>query len=302
MESDNPINDENFNVLLYISGLSSKDDLPDEIINNCENWLSDFTQNSNLNAKTNEFGNCELDKVPHSKIINKPIDHISEINEISTVIYNDILTSLEATMVKDNVSINDDVKFSSSKTNSAINENNLTDYKSLNEELPIHAFKHVDIIHSEISRNMPMDYVKLNKILSSKVTDITPLNEEISIESEEQKSASNFDEIHNKVEIASNANNKNAFKNPNTTSKPEIFQQFKCKVCDYITEDIKDFGNHLKNVHNEILYNPTRYPYECHKCNFRCRGKLTLEKHLKKEHPNPPHTGRGRHLRQNFPT
>ena len=180
MENINLLNDEDLNALLYISGLSTKDDLDENVIDNCVNWLSDFTQNSNLNGKTNEFGNCELDKVPDSKISDKSIKHISINHEISTAVYNDILASLEATLFIDNTSVIEKVEIA--EKNSTIRENNPKDYKSLNEELPINDFKYINVIHSKISNNQPKGFksLSLNQQLSivAKDTNISD-NEEI---------------------------------------------------------------------------------------------------------------------------
>ena len=71
MESNNLLNEEGLNVLLYISGLPTKDDLSDDIVDNCKHLISDFKQDSNLKVKTNEYENCELNKVPHTKISEK---------------------------------------------------------------------------------------------------------------------------------------------------------------------------------------------------------------------------------------
>ena len=64
-------------------------------------------------------------------------------------------------------------------------------------------------------------------------------------------------------------------------------QFFKCNICKFSTEDVKKFGFHLKNVHDEILYSFAKNPYACDKCNFRCKGKKSFVKHVKKECKHP---------------
>ena len=62
-------------------------------------------------------------------------------------------------------------------------------------------------------------------------------------------------------------------------------KHFKCKLCNFSTEVINEFGNHLKNVHNEVLCNPN-FPFACDKCNYRSRfynGKNGLMNHIKSQ-------------------
>ena len=130
--------------------MSTKDDLDDDIINDCVKWLSDFTQDSKLKTENDEYGNYELDKqkppemgfepdhllLPEQMLNEKSKEHISMNQEISSTIYKNILESLEATVTKDD-------KKASPEPQSSITENNPKDFKFLNEELPIHDIKHM---------------------------------------------------------------------------------------------------------------------------------------------------------------